>query len=76
MTSHRFTVPCSFHKFLHLEPTTEKELSSKFLSSKDIIRGEEVPYSKKLLKQVSSLAEYFTSGSLLRDGEPNENGEV
>jgi hypothetical protein len=35
-----------------------------------------VPYSRKLLKNVDALLEYLPSGSLIRDGEPNENGEV
>jgi hypothetical protein len=41
-----------------------------------VIRGEEVPYSRKLLKNVEALAEYFPNGALAREGEANENGEV
>jgi|LakMenEpi03Aug12_release.lakeMendotaPanAssembly.Ray.scaffolds.fasta_scaffold3629226_1 hypothetical protein len=68
MSAHRFTVPCAFHKFVHLESTSEKELASRFQSSRNVIRGEEVPYSRKLLKNMESLGEYFPSGSLLRGG--------
>ena len=41
-----------------------------------VIRGEEVPYSKKILKNMSLLTEFFTNGQLLRGGGYNENGEV
>jgi len=40
------------------------------------LRGEEVPYSKKLLKNLSSLTEYFPGGSMLKNGDPNVNGEI
>lgn len=35
-----------------------------------------MPYSRKLLKNMETLVEYFPSGALIRGGEPNENGEV
>lgn len=40
------------------------------------MRGEEVPYSKKLLKNIGNLSDYFSGGVLMRNGEPNPNGEL
>ena len=74
MNSKRFTVPCAFHKFVRIETISEKDLTSRFQSSRNVIRGEEVPYSRKLLKNMESLSEYFSSGSLLRGGDINYAG--
>jgi hypothetical protein len=41
-----------------------------------VLRGEEVPYSKKLLKNIASLSDYFPNGALLNHGNTNDNSEV
>ena len=44
---------------------------------KDLVkRGEEVPYSRKLLKNINLLTDYFPGGTVLRDGDANDKGEV
>lgn len=35
-----------------------------------------MPYSKKVLKSLESLKEYFQSMSILNKGQPNEQGEI
>ena len=66
-------VPCAFHKFVHLMPVSESEIERRF-ERKSVKRGEEVPYSRKLLKNIGILTDYFTGGMLLRQGEANDKG--
>jgi hypothetical protein len=72
----RFTIPCAFQKFVPLTAVDEGEIARQFQRKELVRRGEEVPYSRKLLKSMSSLGDYLPGGVLLRGGDPNDKSEV
>ena len=68
MGAQRFLIPCAFHKFVHLAPVAESEIERRFEKREGVKRGEEVPYSRRLLKNLTILTDYFAGGMLLRQG--------
>ncbi len=73
MRSLSLLIPCSFHKFLLVNDISD-EIENYFNKKEDIIRGEQVPYSKKILKNLDNIKEYFPTMSLLNKGIPNDKG--
>jgi hypothetical protein len=65
-------VPCPFHKFVFIKENND--LDECFKNSDNILRGEEVPYSKRVLKNMDSFKEYFQCMAVLNQGQPNPQG--
>lgn len=68
-------LPCSFHKFFFIKEG-DGDFDQWFNVNEKIIRGEEVPYSKRLLKSFDNLREYFQCMTVLNKGAPNSQGEI
>jgi len=49
-------------------------MERRFEKKENVLRGEEVPYTKKLLKSLDKLSDYFPNGTLFNGGNPNDNG--
>lgn len=71
----KIMLPCSFHKFFFIKEG-DRDFDQWFNVNEKIIRGEQVPYSKRLLKNFDNLREYFQCMTVLNKGTPNSQGEI
>ena len=71
----KLVIPCAFHKFIFIKEN-EDVIGDGFSKNEGIIRGEEVPYSRRMLKSFDNLKDYFQSMSVLNKGLANSQGEI
>ena len=67
-------IPCSFNKFVETRPVEHREFERKFEGRiSEARRGDEIPYSKRILKEISQITDYIPNSTILNGGSPNEN---
>jgi len=66
-------LPCAFHKFFKFDPINDNALQRE-LESNGSVRGEEIPYSRKILKHIDVLLDLLPQISKINQGQPNHLG--
>ena len=69
--NYSFILPCAYHKFFKIDEIPHYEMKQYFLEE-EVLRGEEIPYSKKVLKTYDMLMDYLPHLQKLND----EDGEI
>ena len=73
----RVFLPCAFHKFFRIEQTDESYFHDLFESnSASVQRGEEIPYSKRALKNLDNILDYLPHIAKLNRGNTDKHGEI
>lgn len=69
----QFLLPCAFHKFFKIDPISDHTLRQE-LENQGSIRGEEIPYSRKIVKHVDTILDLLPQISKLNQGQPDNLG--